>query len=106
MLDVNQQKLNRVKIMISKKSINPQTIIKIIHAEIMDMRNVYTLKEILEMINFEFEQDIKYANFQRILHRLKGKRVKEVRVITEPIDPKQEKQISINHNDINIDDLI
>ena len=109
MLEVNQQKLYRVKSLISKHSINPQTIIKIIHDEIMDMRKVYTLKEILEMINFEFEQEIKYANFQRILHRLnepERKEEKEVKVTTEPIDSEQEQQFSIRHGDINMDDLI
>ena len=109
MLKVNQQKLNRVKSLISKQSINPQTIIKIIHDEIMDMRKVFTLKEILKMINFEFGQEIKYVNFQRILHRLnepESKEEKEVKVTTEPIDSEEEQQFSIRHADINIDDLI
>jgi len=106
MLKVSQHKLSRIKNFISNQSIKPQTMIKIIHDEIMVMREIYTLKEILEMINFEFEQEIKYANFQRILHRLNEPERKEVKVTTEPIDSEQEQQFSIRHDDINIDDLI
>ena len=71
MLAIDPEKLNNVKQLALKQPLKPSTLIKILLSEILNMREKYTLKEILFMINHEFKMEIKYANFQRTLNRLK-----------------------------------
>ncbi len=70
MLVINTEKLNSVKQLTLKQTFKPPTLIKILLPEILDMKGKYTMKEILLMINVEFDIEIKYSNFQRILHRI------------------------------------
>ena len=89
MLTIDTEKLNNVKQLTLKQDLKPHTLIKILQSEIIDMRDKYTLKEILLMINYEFEMEIKYANFQRTLNRLKE---------TRPSVTQQQNIVDVNTN--------
>ena len=89
MLTIDTEKLNRIKQLALKQAIKPPTLIKILLPEILDMRGKYTMKEILLMINFEFDIEIKYANFQRTLNRLKE---------TRPSVMQQQNIVDVNTN--------
>jgi hypothetical protein len=108
MITITSEKRTSIRRLGSKKPIKRTTLIKMIHREIIEMRKTFTLKEIMLMINSEFEQDIKYANFQRILSRMKAAEnppnIKESK--RSGIHNKAQEPIRINTNAIDIEQLI
>lgn len=107
MLTINAEKLNRIKQLASKQTIKPSMLIKLIHSEIIDMRGKYTLKEILLLINFEFEQKIEYVNFQRMLNRMEEEKPspkKKPKILNK--NDEDQKPLNINTMDVDTEQLI
>ncbi len=107
MLIIETEKLNRVKQLALKQTLKPPTLIKILLPEILDMKGKYTMKEILLMINVEFDIEIKYSNFQRILHRIKKTpSIETKKPMHEVSNDEALTTLSIDIDNINVDEYI
>lgn len=99
MLEITQEKKEMIQQLL-KKGLPHKTLIKLISSEINEAKKTFELTEILFFINNIFEvskyskEEIKYSNFQRMLHRLK------------PSDNKSSHSNDIYGNNIDDDDLI
>ncbi len=107
MLIIETEKLNRLKQLATKQEIKTNTLIKILSNEILDMQETYTLKEILMLISFEFGIEIKYSNFQRILHRIqKAPSIETKKPMHDVSNDESPKTLSIDIDNIDVDEYI
>jgi len=93
MLEITQEKTEMIKQLL-KKGLPPRNVIKMIHAEIIESNKELPLMLILFLMNDMFDIEIKYSNFQRMLHRMK------------PSDNNGSHSNDIYGNNVDDDDLI